>query len=73
MRSRSSSSSKGKHSAIRNRLTKPEQVKEVKVVMFCEKARNPFAGKRLPTFGSLSEVNLNDEKREIWQRRSSRL
>ncbi|MCH96978.1 hypothetical protein A2U01_0017970 [Trifolium medium] len=46
-----------------------EHVREVKVVIFLEKASNPFAGK-LNSYGSLRlrDLSLNGNL-EIWQRR----
>jgi hypothetical protein len=44
-----------------------EYVKEVKVVIFLDKARNPFAGNWV-WFESLSDLRLNGNL-EIWQRR----
>jgi hypothetical protein len=72
----SSSSSNGKHSAIRIRslllkLAIWEQVREVNVVIFWEKARNPFAG-TVRWLERLSDVIFNDGKREILRRRASR-
>jgi hypothetical protein len=66
---RSSSSSKGKQLAIRNKsvlliFRMPEQVREVKVVIFCEKYRNPFAG-MVSSPDIMSEVSFNG-KRDIW-------
>jgi len=72
----SSSSSKGKHSAIRNRslllkLAMWEQVREVKVVFLWEKARNQLVG-TVGWLERLSDVMFNDGKREILRRRVSR-
>ncbi|PNX62355.1 hypothetical protein L195_g052940, partial [Trifolium pratense] len=47
-----------------------EHMREVKVVMFCEKARNPLVGNG-NTLRRWSHVTLS-EKVEIWQRRLSR-
>jgi hypothetical protein len=47
-----------------------EQVREVKVVIFCEKARNPFAG-MVYLQEILSDVSFNG-KQEIWMRSVSR-
>lgn len=63
-------SSKGKHSAMSDRSLlrrkQWEQLKEVKVVIFCEKTRKPFEGKgKEPT----PDVSFVNGKQEIVQRR----
>lgn len=67
-------SSKGKHSAMSDRSLlrrkQWEQLREVKVVIFCEKTRKPFEGKgKEPTPVILSDVSFFNGKQEIVQRR----
>lgn len=69
---KSSCSSKGKQCAIKKRSRqsiKPmlEQIREVKVVIFLEKACNPLAG-ILDRLERLSDVSVLNGKLEIWQR-----
>jgi Leu/Phe-tRNA-protein transferase len=61
---------RNKSELLRERMW--EQVREVKVVIFCEKARSiPFAGLMVYLQEILSDVSFNG-KQEIWMRSVSR-